>query len=296
MSDPKADRPPRLKEVSSAKNPIIKEVLSLSESAKARRAAGRFVVEGLRELSRAIEAGWTLETALFPPHLISLEELSELVRASQGRRPVQGAEALSSARPLLYVSCAPPAFERVAYRGAVPNAVGVFCARPRSLEDLTTSDARPPLYLVVERVEKPGNLGALLRTASAMGVTAVLLCEPRCDLYHPNVLRNSLGGPFDLPVICCESQEAISWLKGRGVQVVTTYLEGATQLETLELTGPTALVVGAEDRGVTERWVEASDALALIPMQGVVDSLNVSVAAGMALFEATRQRRVMSRP
>jgi TrmH family RNA methyltransferase len=142
----------------------------------------------------------------------------------------------------------------------------------------------------VEGVEKPGNLGALLRTASALGVDAVWACDCPVDLYHPNALRNSLGGLFDLTLVQCESREALSWLKAREVQVVTTYLEGASALHTLTLTTASALVVGAEDKGVSPVWVEGSDALALIPMSGVVDSLNVSVAAGMALYEATRQR------
>ena len=295
MSDRHAQATLKVKEVTSAKNPIIKEVSSLTDSAKSRRVAGRFTVEGLREVSRAIEAGWTLETALFDPSKLSLDELSALISEALSRRATRPliTEAPSEARELLYVSCASSAFERVAYRSAVANVVGVFRAQAQTLSALSErlQGVSSPLLLVAEGVEKPGNLGALLRTANAMGVDALLACEARCDLYHPNALRNSLGGAFDLPVISCSSEEAIAWLRAHGVQLVTTYLEGASALESLDLTRSTALVVGSEDQGVTARWVEASDALALIPMQGVVDSLNVSVTAGMALFEATRQRR-----
>ena len=299
MSDRHAQATLKLKEVTSAKNPIIKEVSSLTDSAKSRRVEGRFTVEGLREVSRAIEAGWTLETALFDPSKLPLDELSTLINEALSRRakrPFTLPEP-SDARALLYVSCASVAFERVAYRSAVANVVGVFRAQAQTLSSLSErlQSVSSPLILVAEGVEKPGNLGALLRTANAMGVDALLACEARCDLYHPNALRNSLGGAFDLPVIPCSSEEATQWLKEHRLQIVTTYLEGATALERLDLTRPTALVVGAEDQGVTARWVEASDALALIPMQGVVDSLNVSVAAGMALFEATRQRRASAR-
>lgn len=295
MSERRGSESPKLKEVSSAKNPIIKEVTSLTDSAKARRSAGRFTVEGLREVSRAVESGWTLETALFDPSHLSLEQLTTLVSEAllrRAARPLITAPP-QDARELMFVSCASVAFERVAYRASVANVVGVFRAQTQSLSALGERlEGEPsPLVLVAEQVEKPGNLGALLRTADAMGVSAVLVCDARCDLFHPNVLRNSLGGFFHLPVIACSAEEAISWLQARGVQLITTYLEGASALESLDLTRATALVVGAEDQGVSDRWIEVSDALALIPMQGVVDSLNVSVAAGMALFEASRQRR-----
>jgi len=284
---------PTLKELSSLNNPLVKELIALKDSAKARRRSGRFVVEGLREVSRALRAGWTLEAALFEPSLLELSALVELIEGAQSEASSASSWRIAPPRPLLLASCTAQVFAKLAYRSSVPNAVGLFCQQSHELNSLPEPQEaeQAPLYLVVERIEKPGNLGALLRTANAMGVSAVFVCEGSSDLYHPNALRNSLGGFFDLPIVSCASEEALSWLKARGVQIITTYLEGAVSLDAIELSGATAIVLGAEDQGVTPLWVEASDALALIPMAGVVDSLNVSVAAGMALYEATRQRR-----
>lgn len=284
---------PRLKEVSSVKNPLIKEVISFIESSKARRASERFIVEGLRELSRALESGWILETILYDPSRTSINELTKLIKEAQQKcSQKKSLSSLENRRDLLFVNCTSAVFDRIAYRSSVSNAVGIFRSALHSLSTLTEDNLHsPPLYLVAEGIEKPGNLGALLRTANAMGVSAVFSCNSHLNIYHPNVLRNSLGGFFDLSIVTCSTQEAIEWFKARQIQIVTTYLEGATQLESLDFTQATALVVGAEDQGVSNPWIEASDALAFIPMQGVVDSLNVSVATGMALFEITRQRR-----
>ncbi|MBM4292224.1 MAG: RNA methyltransferase, partial [Deltaproteobacteria bacterium] len=193
----------------------------------------------------------------------------------------------------LYARCPPELFTRIAYRAHTPNAIAILRARPHTLDALTAAlraTRGPELLLILEGIEKPGNLGALLRTADALGVSGVVLCDCPCDLYHPNALRNSLGGAFSVPTATCTRAEALPWLKARGVQLIITHLEGARPPYALDLRGPTALVLGAEDKGVTPEWAAAADHLARIPMSGVVDSLNVSAAAAMILYEATRQR------
>ena len=278
------------KDITSPKNPLIQEVTQLLTRPKERRAHNKLIAEGLREIERALRAGWELETLLYRPDLTPPEAISALTAHAPPLSPTD-----PTRHHTLHARCAPEAFSKIAYRADVPNAVAVLRGRPHTLSALSDAlaarpDASPELLLIIEGVEKPGNLGALLRTADALGVSGALLCDCPCDLYHPNALRNSLGGAFSVPTATCASAEAISWLKARGARLVVTHLEGARPPYALDLRGPTAIVLGAEDRGVSAAWVEAADDLALIPMRGVVDSLNVSAAAAMTLYEAHRQR------
>ena len=281
---------PTHKDITSPKNPLIRDLQDLTEHAKARRARGRFVTEGLREIERAARAGWEIEAILYCPDHTPPDTINTLTSHSPPLSPDPAGHPQR-----LYARCPPEVFNKVAYRAQVPNAVAILRARDHTLSALShaltpRATSTPELILVIEGVEKPGNLGALLRTADALGVSGAILCDCPCDLYHPNTLRNSLGGAFNIPTATCAPAEAISWLKARGTSIIVTHLEGARPPYDLNLSGPTALVLGAEDRGVTRQWVEAADALALIPMSGVVDSLNVSAAAAMFLYEATRQR------
>jgi TrmH family RNA methyltransferase len=139
-------------------------------------------------------------------------------------------------------------------------------------------------------VEKPGNLGAVLRTADAAGVDAVIVCDPRADLYNPNTIRSSIGCVFTVPVVCCESAEAIAWFKSKGIKIFTAALTAAHFYHEADLTQATALVMGTEATGLTSKWLEAADVNIKIPMQGRIDSLNVSVSTAILVFEAMRQR------
>lgn len=147
-----------------------------------------------------------------------------------------------------------------------------------------------PLVLVAEGVERPGNLGAIVRTACSAGATALVACDTPTDLFHPETVRASVGTLFHLPIARCRSSDALPWLRKHGVAVVVATPAGAHACWELDYTGPVALVVGSERHGVTERWLRAADATVTIPMPGPSDSLNVVVAAGVVLFEAVRQR------
>ncbi|MBQ2229402.1 MAG: RNA methyltransferase, partial [Bacteroidales bacterium] len=180
-------------------------------------------------------------------------------------------------------------YDKVAYRGGTEGVIAEMKARERRLEDLDLP--RNPLIMVLEAVEKPGNLGAVLRSADAAGADAVIICDPLTDLYNPNLIRASIGAVFTVPVAVCTSSEAIAWLKSRGIRILTAQLQDSSLYYDCDMRCGTALVMGTESTGLTAQWREAADAHIRIPMLGELDSLNVSVSAAILLFEAVRQRQ-----
>ena len=145
--------------------------------------------------------------------------------------------------------------------------------------------------VVLERVEKPGNLGAVLRSADAAAADAVIVCDPLTDLYNPNLIRASIGAVFSVPVVACTSEDCIAWLKAQGIRILTAQLQDSELYYDTDMTAPTAIVMGTEATGLTPQWRQAADAHIRIPMLGQLDSLNVSVSAAILLFEAVRQRQ-----
>jgi len=180
------------------------------------------------------------------------------------------------------------AFEKLAYREAGGGIVAVARQPSHTLADLPERDC--PLYLVVNAVEKPGNLGALMRSADGAGAAGVIITDPTTDLYNPNAIRSSLGTIFTVPRALSEASVAMSWLKGRKVAIITTSPSARALYSEADFTGPCAIVVGSEDAGLGREWIEASDLSVRIPMKGAADSLNVSVTAAILLYEALRQR------
>jgi TrmH family RNA methyltransferase len=179
-------------------------------------------------------------------------------------------------------------FEKITYRSAVPNVLTVFEIPHRPLEQISLPQI--PLILVLEAIEKPGNLGAILRTADAAGVSAVLVCDPATDLYNPNTIRASLGALFTLPVCTVSSETAAEWLKTLKIPIYATHLEASRSLYSCDLSGPVALLMGSEAKGISPFWIERADERIIIPMQGSVDSMNVSASTAILLFEVVRQR------
>ena len=170
----------------------------------------------------------------------------------------------------------------------VENVVAVVRQRPLTLLDLHLSPS--PLIMVLESVEKPGNLGAVLRSADAARADAVIVCDPLTDLYNPNLIRASLGALFSVPTVACTTAECIPFLKERGIQILTAQLQDSNLYYDTDMRQPTAIVMGTESTGLTDTWRQAADAHIRIPMLGRMDSLNVSVSAAILLFEAVRQR------
>lgn len=180
-------------------------------------------------------------------------------------------------------------YSRISYREGTEGVIAEVRVPSRQLEDLALPEN--PLVMVLESVEKPGNLGAVLRSADAAGADAVLFCDPLTDLWNPNLIRASIGAVFTVPCAVCSSQEAIAFLKKRGIRILTAQLQDSSLYYDCDMTAGTALVMGTESTGLTTQWREAADAHICIPMLGRLDSLNVSVSAAILLFEAVRQRQ-----
>lgn len=254
--------------ITSTKNPKIKLLEELQQKSAERRRRGLFVVEGRRELAHCVEAGFEVDTLFVCPSLGGTN-----VEVPDGCRVFEVTEEV---------------YRKLAYRGTTEGVIAEVRQKKQTLEELSLP-ARP-LIVVLESVEKPGNLGAVLRSADAAGVSAVIVCDPLTDLYNPNLIRSSLGAIFTVPTAACTSDECIAFLKQNGVQILTAQLQDSHLYYDTPMTGPTAIVMGTESTGLTEQWRQAADAHIRIPMLGRLDSLNVSVSAAILMFEAVRQR------
>ena len=283
----------RTESITSAQNPKIKNLLLLQEKSKARREQGLFVVEGRRELEHCLEAGFQVRTLFICPELAGNEALSGAFarigsRSDAEERASFPAQPLSPAMEPLIIEIPESLYRKVAYRESTEGIIAEVECKERRLEDLELSER--PLVMVLESVEKPGNLGAVLRSADAARADAVIVCDPLTDLYNPNLIRASLGGIFTVPTVAASSEEAIAWLKARGIRILTAQLQDSSWYYDIDMTVGTALVMGTESTGLTDIWRRAADAHIRIPMLGRLDSLNVSVSAAILLFEAVRQR------
>ena len=278
-------------EISSAQNPRIKHLLALQQKSSLRREEGLFVVEGRRELEHCIHAGMQVESV----YCLDGTDLSQFsILNSQLSIVNSQFSILNSQFSILKVT--KNVYERIAYRGSTEGIVAVIrTPQPHTLESLLQQEGRgvngKPLFVVLESVEKPGNLGAILRSADAANATGVIVCDPLTDLYNPNLIRSSIGAIFTVPTVACTSQQCISFLKEHGVQILTAQLQDSHLYYDTPMSGPTAIVMGTESTGLTDVWRQAADAHIRIPMLGQLDSLNVSVSAAILLFEAVRQRQ-----
>ena len=275
----------RTEEITSAQNPKIRNLLLLQEKAAARREQGLFVVEGRRELQHCLEAGYKLHSLFWCPELLRADALESLL-------PTHSDPSCHSERSEESPRCiALPAalYRKIAYRESTEGILAEVESRPHGLDSLHVGDR--PLIVVLESVEKPGNLGAVLRSADAAGADAVILSDPLTDLYNPNLIRASIGAIFTVPVATAMSSQVIDWLKARDIQILTAQLQDSAPYYDVDMTRGTALVMGTESTGLTDQWRRAADAHIRIPMLGRLDSLNVSVSASILLYEAVRQRQ-----
>ena len=267
--------------LTSAQNPKFKRLVALREKSRLRRDEGVFVVEGRRELEHCLEAGFEVETMFVCPESASSLGCTRGCYVPQGEYPrSSGLKTFELSKEL---------YAKVAYREGTEGVMAIVKSRELRLDELQLGDR--PLVMVLEGVEKPGNLGAVLRSADAAGADAVIICDPLTDLWNPNLIRASIGAVFTVPTVCCSSAEAIAWLKARGIRILTAQLQDSSVYYDADMTGPTAIVMGTEATGLTEPWRQAADAHVLIPMLGRLDSLNVSVSAAILLYEAVRQRQ-----
>ena len=285
-------------QITSTQNPRIKQLTNLQQKSGERRKSGNFTIEGQREVQRCLEAGYDITTLYICPEVMMQSAAlgqTEWAHAMREREDVCGfcrkkcpqAEIVTVGRTV---------YEKIAYRGGTEGVVAVARTRPNTLQELEErtdglrTQGKEPLIIVLEGVEKPGNLGAILRTADATGATAVIVCDPLTDLYNPNLIRASLGAAFTVPCATATSQEAIAWLKEKGIAILTAQLQDSELYYDTDMTRATAIVMGTEATGLTTQWRKAADAHIRIPMLGHCDSLNVSVSAAVLLYEGVRQR------
>jgi RNA methyltransferase, TrmH family len=259
-----------MKQISSAQNPFIKSLLLLQEKAKVRKQSGTFLIEGKREIEIALKGGYQIEAILFIPELITENQVHALCGNAE------------------MIEISKEVFQKLAYRDTTEGILAIAKSKSLELSDLKLS--KNPLILVAEAPEKPGNIGAILRTADAANIDAVIIANPKTDLYNPNIVRSSIGCVFTNQIATGTTTEIITFLKQLKINIYCATLQNSTGYHTQNYTTPTALVVGTEATGLTQEWRDASTKNIIIPMQGEIDSMNVSVAAAILIFEAKRQR------
>ena len=261
------------KHISSSQNSTVKRLLLLQSKSRARTKEGGFIIEGLRELELCVKGGYAVTEIYFVAALVSQEEILQLFIED----PVASFTEISQ-----------EVYEKLAYRGSTEGVIAFAKAKKHNLNDLNLP--KNPLILIAEAPEKPGNIGALLRTADAANVDAFIIANPKTDLYNPNIIRSSVGCVFTNHVAAASTEDVIAFLKERGIKIYSAILQDAQNYHEQDFTKSTALVVGTEAIGLSEQWREVSTQNIIIPMSGAIDSMNVSVAAGILVFEAKRQR------
>ncbi len=262
--------------LSSMQNPRVKQILHLRERS-AREKEQLFLIEGYRELLRATDAGHPIESLFICRELFlgsNEEALIKRIRAS-------GAH--------LYV-CTEPIFHKISYRDRPDGLLAIAPQRHLHLNDLSPKSGNP-FYVIAEAIEKPGNLGTILRSSDAVGLDALIVCDRCTDIHNPNVVRASVGTLFTVPVIEAKGEEALRWLKERGIAILAATPSAKKEFTEVDMRVPLAIAVGTEQLGLSERWMQQADIQVRIPMYGVADSLNVAMATTLLLYEAVRQRR-----
>ena len=259
--------------ISSAQNPLVKNIILLKDKSRERRKAGLFVVEGQREIELAQKGGYVLQTLLFCPEIMGDISIASITKASSAET----------------IRVSEGVYGKIAHRGTTEGVLGLVQSKNHALEHITFK-TKTPLVLVAEAPEKPGNIGALLRTADAAAVDAVLIANPKSDLYSPNIIRSSVGCLFTNQIGVGTTDEIIDFLQTNQIKIYCAALTASKNYVNCDFKAASALVMGTEATGLTEKWLQNSDQNIIIPMQGEIDSMNVSVSAAILIFEAKRQR------
>lgn len=261
-----------MEKITSLQNTKIKNITRLSKS-KERKEQNLFIIEGARELMLAISAGYIIETVFVCPALFEKTDYPDVLKSLSEHKIFEVSQ---------------PVFEKVAYREGSDGLLTVAKPQRHGLSDLRLSSN--PFIIILESVEKPGNLGAILRTADAAKADAVVVCDPATDLYNPNVVRSSVGCLFSVATAVCSSQEALDFMKANGIKTFAAELQASQWYQDTDFRSPSAIIMGTEADGLTDFWLQHADERVKIPMRGKIDSLNVSVSTAVLTFEAMRQR------
>ena len=258
--------------ITSLQNPAVKHIMKLSKS-KERKEQQLFVSEGARELSLALQSGYHVEAVYVCREMFNKTKYPDV---------------LDSIPEEAHFPVSQGVFAKIAYRENSDGIVALLKPKSHDLKDLRLSEN--PFLIVLESVEKPGNLGAVLRTADAAAADAVIVCDPQTDLYNPNVIRSGVGALFTVQTAVCTSEEALTWLREHKITVYAAELLAAEFYQNIDFSNPAAIVMGTEAEGLTDFWLKNATKRIKIPMRGKIDSLNVSVSTAILTFEAMRQR------
>ncbi len=255
--------------LTSVHNPKIKQLMMLQQKSSERRKTGLFVIEGRRELQHCIDSHYEIDTIFFQPDI-----------ANNFQPPLSEKQCIAVSKKV---------YEKIAYRNTTEGVVAIVRGKSHDISSLVLS--KTPLIIVIQGVEKPGNIGAILRSADAAQTDAVIICDSPTDIYNPNVIRNSLGAVFTTQIAVCSSEVCINYLKQHNIQILTAQLQDSKPYYNTDMTRSTAIVMGTESVGLTQEWRNNADFHINIPMLGQLDSLNVSVSTAILTFEAVRQRQ-----
>lgn len=261
-----------MEKITSLQNARIKNIVKLSK-AKERKEQNLFLIEGARELSLALTADYEIESVFVCPELFEKTEYPDVLQTIPSNKLYEVSSAV---------------FEKIAYREGSDGLIILAKPKNHTLNDLKLTDN--PFIIILEAVEKPGNLGAILRTADAALADAVIVCDPATDLHNPNAIRSSVGCLFTVQTAVCTSEEALSYLKATKIKTFAAELQASQWYQNSDFSAPSAIVMGTEADGLTDFWLDNADARIKIPMRGKIDSLNVSVSTAVLTFEAMRQR------
>jgi len=260
-----------IEKITSTQNPKIKNIIKLQQKSSERKSQNLIVIEGLREISLAVKAGFSIKSVFICSDIVLPEVVMNELKLD-----------------FQYFDVSKDVYNKLAYRESTEGIIALAEPKFYQLDNLKLREN--PIIIILESVEKPGNLGAILRTADAAKVDAVIISEPLTDIYNPNIIRSSVGCVFTNQIVACSSDDAIQWLKRKGIKSHAAALTAKKYYHQMDLSGPVAFVMGTEADGLTDKWLKSTDEHVIIPMSGEIDSLNVSISTAILVFEAMRQR------
>jgi TrmH family RNA methyltransferase len=263
------------KQITSPQNSFIKELVQLKEKSRLRKKTNTFLIEGVREITLAIKGGYEITKILADASIIYQEDFEALNSL------------LSSEVEIIEISN--EVYKKIALRDTTEGVIGLAKSKDLSLDSIKFKTTNP-LILIAEAPEKPGNIGAILRTADAAGIDAVFIANPKTDIYNPNIIRSSVGCVFTTNIATGTTSEIIDFLKTNEIKMYGAALTAAVEYQTINFKEPSAIIVGTEATGLSDEWLNNTTQNIIIPMRGAIDSMNVSVSAAIIIFEAIRQR------
>lgn len=264
-----------IKHISSIQNPWVKKITALKQKSRERKKSKSFVVEGCRELQMALIGNYSIETVFYCKEITTLRKITGLHKATEDVGE--------------YIEISKNVYQKIAHRNSTEGVIALARCKDHALHNLSLQNDTP-LILVAEAPEKPGNIGALLRTADAANLDAVIIADRKGDLYNPNIIRSSIGCVFTVKVILASSSDTIKWLRDKNIHIFAASLKQAKNYTAVNYSISCAIAMGTEATGLSPDWIKEADSRIKIPMNGEIDSLNVSVSAAILIFEAKRQR------